>query len=257
MKTTFVLVMMLVAPAAAEHDHGGHDHPAEPEAAPVSASIGVVAAAYESMLFEGSYQGVVGTARYTHGRFGAMASIASYRITKNGRAIRGIGDTIVGGDATLLARDGGALGVALALGLPTGNDVEGLGMGHYMAMPGVWASYTTHDLTLSLAATYHRGIGDESIHAAHGGGAWPLVEPMNYQEATMTGGLAFQLARVLRSGVRFAGAAPIGDGDARLTAAWRTVWTQGRIETTFEIGAGLVGDPYSLRGMLETGVRFF
>jgi hypothetical protein len=253
---SLVVVVALAGRANAEHDHGGHDHPAQPDDRPVSAAIGLLAAAYESLLFDGSYQAAVGTVRYTRGRLAAAASLASYRLTKNGKTIRGIGDAVVYVDATVFARGGLGFGASLGLGLPTGDDRAGLGMGHYMAMPAVWASFATADLTLSISAGYHHGIGDESSHAEHGGGAWPLVEPMNYTEATMATGVSIRLARVLQSGVRFAGAVPIGDGDARLVGSWRTVWTEGRIETAFDIGAGLVGDPYSVRGMLETAIRF-
>jgi hypothetical protein len=128
-------------------------------------------------------------------------------------------------------------------------------MGHVMVMPVGWGSWSPGAIQLAATLGYHQGVGNESLHAEHGG-AWPLVDPMSYQEVTFGASGTYALARALRAGLRMSGALPVGDGDARLVGGVRAVWIEGRVETTFEIQAGLVGDPFGLRGVLETGIRF-
>ena len=245
-----VLVLLFAGPAAADHDHG-----AEAPASALTATAGVVAATYDAMLFDGDYQGVTGTVAYARKRFVLGAAGAAYRLQKNGKIVRGSGDTSVYAQATLVDRGRHVFGAVLAVMLPTGNDDDGLGMGHFMAMPALYGRASRGDLSLAATVGYGRGIGDEALHAEHGG-VWPLVEPMNYHEVTCAGTAMLALAHQLRAGLRAAGAAPLGDGDARLTTGVRAVWIAGRVETTFEISAGLVGAPYTLRGTFATAISF-
>jgi hypothetical protein len=249
------VVGLATGSAAAEHDHGphGHDHDHAGGDALI-AGVSVLAATYESMLFAGEYQGVGAVARWARGRLGASASITGYRLTKNGRAVRGLGDPMLDAHLTLATRGTLVGGVALGVSLPTGDDIEGIGMGHAMVMPAVWGAWAADAVGLSATIAYHRGLGDESIHAEHGG-AWPLVDPMSYQEIAYGATATYALARALQAGVRVAGAVPIGDGDTRLVAGVRAVWIEGRVETAFEVQTGLVGDPFEVRGLLETGIR--
>jgi hypothetical protein len=252
MKPLLVL-LVLAGAAAAEHDHGAqepHDHAGHSFAA----ALAICAAAYDSMLFSGDYQGLAASVRWSHGRFQSSASVSTYRLTKNGKTVRGRGDAMAHGQVTLVARGAAAAGLVVAVMIPTGDDLAGLGMGHAMAMPGTWASWSSESLTLSASLGYGHGFGDRSIHAEHG--PWPLVDPMNFSEVTFGGGAAYVLAMALRTGIRLTGAVPVGDGETRLIGGVRTVWTEGRVETAFEIQTGLVGDPFSVRGMLETAIRF-
>jgi hypothetical protein len=245
-----VLVLLLAGPAAADHDHGSDAPPSA-----LTAAVGVVAATYDAMLFDGDYQGITGAAAYARGRFVVGAAGAAYRLQKNGKTVRGSGDTIVYAQANLVDHGAHVVGAVLAVMLPTGNDDDGLGMGHFMAMPAVYGRAMRGDVAFAASLGYGRGIGNEALHAEHGG-VWPLVEPMNYHEVTYAGSATLALARQLRTGVRVAGAAPLGDGDARLTGGLRAAWLAGRVETTFEISAGLVGAPYTLRGAFATAISF-
>ncbi|HWU91123.1 MAG TPA: hypothetical protein VN253_27845, partial [Kofleriaceae bacterium] len=88
------------------------------------------------------------------------------------------------------------------------------------------------------------------------GGAWPLVDPMSFSELTFGATGTVSLARTLQAGARLDGAVPIGNGTARLAAGVRAIWTQGRVDTTAELQAGLAGAPFDVRGLLEAAVRF-
>ena len=100
---------------------------------------------------------------------------------------------------------------------------------------------------------FGRAIGGE---AHHGHGSWPLVEPMNMEELMWNAGVSVALGKAIRAGVRTNGAIAIGSGQDRVVAGVRVVWTEGRIETAAELQTGLAGDPFTLRGLLESAVQF-
>ena len=61
----------------------------------------------------------------------------------------------------------------------------------------------------------------------------------------------------ITTGVRAAGGLPTGDGgSARAIAAGRVAWRKGRIDSAFEVQAGLVGDPFNVRGVASTMLSF-
>jgi hypothetical protein len=139
---------------------------------------------------------------------------------------------------------------------PTGDAMRGLGMGHWMLMPAAWSSYATSIITLSGSLGYARGTGSANAHADHGGGgAWPLVEPMSFQELTYDASAMIAVARDFAVGARLLGAFP-PDDDARAIGAARVTWRAGRIETTAEAQAGIAGDPVRVRGLVSTSMTF-
>jgi hypothetical protein len=251
--------------AAAQHDHGSHgggshghhgDHEDVPRST-FSAAVGVVAASYESMLYEGNYEGLGVSGRWSRGRFAAAIDITGYRLVKNGKAVTGPGDLMLHGHAMLL-RAGTVTGGAVAMIMaPTGDDQAGLGMGHVMLMPGAWLQWAPGRVAVAASGGYARGLGDESIHAEHGEGSWPLVDPMSFSEITFGASGMVALARSLRAGVRLTGAVPLRGGTARLATGVRAVWTWGRVETTAELLGGAVGAPFGVHGLLEAAVRFY
>ncbi|HEY0192711.1 MAG TPA: hypothetical protein VGC42_16440, partial [Kofleriaceae bacterium] len=52
------------------------------------------------------------------------------------------------------------------------------------------------------------------------------------------------------------GGVPIGTGVNRVIGGGRVGWGTRRVSTGFELQAGLAGDPFSVRGVLETALRF-
>lgn len=254
-----LLVLATATPARGEHDHGAHEQPGHSgtgTAGPaLELGLGVLAATYESMLYLGSYQGLVASARWSQGRFGVAASLAGYRIERNGMALTGLGDAMVHGQVTLWSRGAVAAGVVVAATLPTGDQLAGLGMGHVMLMPASWASWATARVSVSASLGYGRGLGDPGIHAQHGG-VWPLVDPMGFSEVTAGAGVTLGLTHTLHAGARLAGAVPTGQEPTRASGGVRVIWTAGRVESSLEASAGLLGDPFGVRGMATTAIRF-
>jgi hypothetical protein len=259
-RAVIALATLSATTAYAEHDHHHHgdEEHREAEASDVRivASVGAIAARYRSLFYEGSYQGAVAGGSVGKDRFELGLQVSAYQIDRNGKMYRGAGDAMVHGAVTLFARDQLAAGAHLMVMIPVGDDNAGLGMGHWMLMPAAWAAWSPKHVTLSAAVGYARGIGDESAHAEHGGGAaWPLVDPMSFSEVTYDASAMFGLARELRAGVRVLGAIPLDD-DARAIGAARVGLSIGRVETSAEAQAGLAGDPFRFRAVVGAAMRF-
>lgn len=247
-------------PAHAHAEHHGHallggvhDHGTGPH---VAVSLGLIASTYRSPLFEGTYQGAIAGARVSLGRVGAAVSLPAYHLVRNGASIDGIGDVMLHAHATLLERGTVTAGAMMMASVPTGDGDRGLGMGHVMLMPEAWATWVPSRFAVAVSAGYGYAFGGASAHAHHGGGMWPLVEPMNASEITFGGTGMFAVAPTLGIGVRAYGATPTSEGDTRLAGGARVVWIAGRLTTTAELLGGLVGEPFGARGMLETSIRF-
>lgn len=253
-----LLALLVMAPAVALADHAHHHGMvaggAEVQGSSYAAGISLVAATFDTMEYAGEYQGISPAARWSRGRFSAAASIGMYRLEKNGLARIGAGDAMVHGQAAVVKRGAIEGGVALALSAPTGNRQHELGMGHPMVMPAAYGRWSNGGGSIDASFGYGRALGGEGDHAGHGAG--PLVDPMNFSELTFTTSGELVLARQLRAGARLNGAVPTGEGTTRVIGGVRVLWTEGRVDTAFEVQAGLAGDPFSVRGVVETALRF-
>ncbi len=252
---TAALAVGAVAPgfARAEHEHGGgHHHPADAVSS-FGAGVGLVAARYDTEVYAGDYQGVLPTVSWVRGRFGASVGVGAYRLVENGLTRYGISDIVLSGQATLVEGPRAMLGVALPVSLPTGDQVGGFGMGHPMVMPAVWVSAAVQRVHVGGSVGYGRALGGE---AHHDHGSWPLVDPMNLSELTWTANAYVAVGGSIQAGVKVSGGVPIGDGRNRANGGVRAIWTQGQVETAFEVQAGFAGDPFILRGLVESAVHF-
>jgi hypothetical protein len=242
---------------AHHRSHAGHDEPVLSEHRHgYGASLSVLLADYDARLFSGEYQGTRLGGWWMQGRFGVAASLPAYRLTKNGRAVDGIGDAMVHGHAMLWSRGRVSVDGMLMVTAPTGDGDAGLGMGHVMVMPEVGARVGVPRASLAARVGYGHMAGGSLAHAEHGQKMWPLVEPMNAAELTFGATGLVALSRGLAVGVQGQGALPIGDGDTRVVGGVRVVWSAGRAETSLQLDHGFVGSPFGLRGVLETSVRF-
>ena len=249
-----VLLAGCLAPAVARADH----HDAEPAPTDGSStydvSVTVLAATFDNSLYGGDYEGVAPAASWAIDRFAAGASWSYYRLLKNGERELGVGDLIGHGQVVLVGNDDAQAGVSFAISAPTGDELAGLGMGHTMLMPAAWGSWHDELVTVNASFGYSRAlaIGDH-VH-----GMEPLVEPMNMSELTWSGGAEIGVAGGVRGGARFAGGVPVGDvpGITRVLGALRVAWRDGRVDTAGELQLGLAGDPFNIRGVLQTSLRF-
>jgi hypothetical protein len=248
-----VLVAVSASPAQADHEHHHHHH--EPEGIAVSASLGAVAATYESPLYMGEYAGATVGATVGTGRLVVAATVAAYHIERNGRTTGGLGDVMVHGMASVITRGPLTLGPQLGIMAPTGDDDKGLGMGHVMLMGGAWGVLATESGLLAMNLGYARGIGGAGDHAEHAPSG-PLVAPMAFSELYGDAALLANLATGLAAGVRGSLAIPTTAAPTRATGGIRVQWQAGRVVTTADLDAGLAGDPFGMRGTVATAVSF-
>jgi hypothetical protein len=246
------LLLAVTRPAFAQHHHGAPSTKASPEA-PFRAGVTAVAARFDTMFYAGDYQGLGVALEWRHGRFGVHAGVPMYRLQENGATHIGLGDVMLGGDVGLLARGLWRTGAALGATLPTGEAQLNLGMGHPMVMPSLWVGAGGARAQVTLSVGCGRALARLAGHE-HA----PLVEPMNGSEVTaeLQGEVA-PWRPSLRATARLAGAVPAGvDGVTRAFGAVGATWRGVRIDTKAELQVGLAGDPFTVRGLVETAVRF-
>jgi hypothetical protein len=186
----------------------------------LSVGLSVEAAEFDTTYYVGSYQGITPSLGWVRGRFGASAMIGLYHLTENGLSTYGAGDAMLGGMATVI--DGEALraGVALHAMLPTGYGRALVGLG------------------------------------GHNHGLMPLVDPMNLQELTFSAAADLDVGHGLQVGARALGGVPIGTGQTHAIGGGRLAWGTPRVSTGLEVQVGLAGDPFTVRGVLDTALRF-
>lgn len=242
-------VMLSASSAAADHVHTV-EHEAD---RPFDAGVTMLAASFDTMLYSGNYQGIVPSFSWSSDRFAAGASAAWYRLEKNGATYYGPGDIVIHGQAALVREHRVRAGVIAAVSAPVGDDAYGLGMGHPMAMPALFGLLAFERVAVSATCGYSRAIADGS---GHDHGMWPIVEPMNLSELTWSTAGEVAITRDVHGAARLSGGVPIGNGDTRLVGTLRASWTTGRVTTAAELQAGLVGDPFNLRGVASTALAF-
>lgn len=249
-----VLVPLGAGVARADHEMAmsGHHHHDSSE---LSVGVSVEAAEFDTMLYVGSYQGITPSLGWMHGRFGAVATLGLYHLTENGLSLYGVGDAMFAGHATVVATEALQAGVAFHAMIPTGPSPDEFGMGHVMAMPSAWATWSAHPVRATASVGYSRAVTAlGGAHHDHGSG--PLVDPMNMQELTWSAGGDLEVGRGVQVGGRALGGIPLGTGHTRLIGGGRVAWGTPRVLTAFELQLGVAGDPFTIRGVVETSLRF-
>ena len=85
----------------------------------------------------------------------------------------------------------------------------------------------------------------------------PLVEPMNMSELTWSAGGAVALGGGVQVGSRLSGGVPVAlSGQDRLIGSLRAAWGGYGVDTAAELQLGLAGDPFNIRAVLSTALRF-
>jgi len=240
--------------ARAEHDMAAMSENHQHEGSELSAGVAIEAAQFDTMSYVGSYQGITPSLGWMRGRFGAGATVGLYHLNKNGLSLYGIGDAMFTGHAMVFSTETVQTGLALHLMVPSGSELDGLGMGHVMALPSAWATWRSHRVAFRATAGY--GWALTGSGGQHNHGPSPLVDPMNMQEVTWSAGGDLEVAHGVRVGGRAQGGIPIGVGSDRVIGAGRVAWGTPRISTAFELQLGLAGDPFTVRGVVETTLRF-
>jgi hypothetical protein len=247
-------VLGLSAPEALADHHGMAMHDGG-GGSTVATSVSLLAAAFATPDFEGDYEGVIPAVTWSSPHWAAGANVPMYRLQENGREDFGLGDIVVHGQGTFIDAGNVHAGGLLAVSAPTGNGQTGFGMGHPMAMPALWGAWSLESVTLAGSAGFSRALVDEMSHHDHG--PWPLVEPMNMSEISWSASGDLALSPSTHAGARLSGGVPVGaPGHDRIVGSVRLAWGAGRVDTAAEIQAGLAGDPFTVRGVLETALHF-
>ncbi len=251
-----VALLLATRVVHADHDHMAMAAHGDDSPSTFDASVSLLAASFSTTFYAGDYEGVTPAFGWSMGRFAAGASLPYYRLYENGLQTYGVGDFVAHGQATLLESRDVQLGALFGVSVPTGNSDIGLGMGHVMLMPAGWGAWRHDAVVVTATLGYSRAIVDASSHHDHG--MWPLVEPMNMSEITWSGAGEVAIGEGVRAGARLSGGVPVGalPGSDRVIAAARVAWGTGRVDTAAEIQAGLAGDPFTLRGVVSTALRF-
>ncbi len=260
---TGLVLLGLAAPAGAEMDHAGmamsETSVGHAPSDLVVASVGLVAASFSTPYFVGSYQGEATTVSWTHGRVGVAASLPVYHLDENGLGLRGLGDAMLHANADLAAVPWGRVGVMAMVSVPTADGQNGLGMGHWMAMPSVWTTTQIGRVALVASVGFSRSLsGLEDMRGPLGTPmVMSIVDPMNMSEITWSGGAAVALGGGVAASAHAMGGHPVeAAGVERVIGAGRLGWSNQRVSTGVELQAGLAGDPFTLRGIVDTAVRF-
>ena len=235
--------------------------PEEPKPLGLHARVSAEVATYATPRFEGEYQGVAIEAGWSHRWVQARVVLPGYRVLANGAQYVGVGDVLLDARVPFARTDDDALiaGVELAATLPTGDRSHQLGMGHVMAMPGLWAAWRASGAFAQVQASYGRALVDmgSNEHALHGPS--PVVNPMNLSEleVALSGGVSVHARLRLRAGAY--GAVPIAspNGAPRASAflgvdvgalEWLDVGVEGHVP--------LLGTAFQMKALLFVAARW-
>jgi hypothetical protein len=178
--------------------------------------------------------------------------LPGYRLVRNGLTVHGVGDLALGARVSVFESSDGllALGPELFVTLPTGDEAEGLGMGHAMLMPGLFVAVRTEKWQVVLQAAYGRALGASGGHDGHALGA--LVNPMNRSELEHMLSGHYALAPRLTLLARALGAVPVDapGGRAREVLAAGATAKLGAVDLTFELQLPVIGEPFTAKNLL-------
>lgn len=259
-------------PPSASASHGGHaahdehgdggDPGAAPGAAPdahgahglglaVGLRLEAATAAIQRRPID--YQGTSLRVDLHWRRFHLRAQGSWYRLRDSLERTTGPGDVLVAGMWTAYQGSRLHAGIALPIGLPTGDADERLGMGHAMIMPGVFAALrATPAITASAGLAYNRALesGDGHDH-----GIGPYVNPMTKEELGFAGRVAIRAAPALSLVGEAAMAVPL-DGDPRLLFGGGFAFFRDRFSITALAQAGALTAPFTARGVADFAYAF-
>lgn len=262
----YAIAMGLVAAAASAGSRaraGDHCHaPPTLEAKGRGVRIGssAEAAGYRNSSYEGSYQGLAVTATYSGSRVRLRSVLPAYRLTRNGLVSEGLGDLLTEGLISVVPTDmhpfsGGAVASLISPTAGTGTD---LGMGHFMAIAGLWAERRTERVLVWGRVGYARALAAAGqAHAQHGGTTpGPIVSPMNASEFTGSLAAGYRLHEMFQMRGGLYGAVPAGIGSARAIALAGADLVFSTLDLGVEGHVPFVGEPFTVKVVLMAGARF-
>jgi hypothetical protein len=234
---------------ADEHAHG-HAHAADGAAYGVGVQVEAA-----STVIDGTAAAFQGVALHAHvhvGRFALEAHAPAYRLAHAQGTERGLGDVGVAGWIRLYQRRALAIGAGVPVGIPTGDEHRGLGMGHVMLMPTAFVVGRRGLATVTAAAGYHHAI-DPAEHPV-GGIHGSVVSPMADRELAAATRATWWVAPALGAVAEAAVAIPLDEAPTRAAAGVGAHLRHGRVDIHAIVQLGLAGDPFRARGVLAVHV---
>lgn len=262
MRLALIAVVALAIGAAGSASAQSCHPPAPQEPRELGLRVGLAfeVAAYRTSRFEGDYQGLALNVGWVHRWVRLRAGLPAYRLVRNGAEEYGIGDVWLDVRVPIAraANDTVVGGIGLAATAPTGDASRDLGMGHFMLMPTLWATWRSEQAFIQAQVAYGRALSSDG-GAHHGaGGPRPIVNPMNASEVEMagTGGLILDERIRIRGGAY--GAVPVAtdDGAPRAVAFAGADLILDWFDMALEGHLPLAGDPFLAKIVLAVGARF-
>lgn len=239
-----------------------HDIPAQAAENEVfRASASTLIGSYDTQGRKGDYIGLRASASYVNPWVIGTVTVPYYRLTRDSAVTRGLGDVASSLRVTAYRNTTAhfAGGVEYAMTFPSGTASDGLGMGHYMLMPGAWARVELGKVMLLGRLGYGRRLGGMSMPQMAGHhmavSPVPVVDPMNESELTHTLAVAYEVHAMLDAQARLWGASPVGpqDGVTREMVAAGAQLNLGHVDVGAEVQVPLVGSPFRYRTVLTVG----
>jgi hypothetical protein len=216
--------------------------------------LGIERANYESERYAGNFAGLGLGAVLGDDAWDMSLDATLYHLVKNGLDIVGPGDPFLRGRVRVWQAEAStfAFGVALGLSAPLGDAEAGLGMGHFMIHPGLWAGSRGEKVRTEWSLGYGRMLGD----GEHGEPTGPLVSPMNSSELSAGGALSWDLHPRFALRALGVGAVPVAApaGEARLMAGFGARLGLGALTLSVTASFPVVGDPFTDK--LEVGIGY-
>lgn len=176
-----------------------------------------------------------------------------YRLRDSLDTTGGPGDVMVAAMWTAYRTQELQAGVVVPVGIPTGDMEEHLGMGHWMAMPGVFAAWRpSQGTTATAGVSYNRALGNQEGHD-HGTG--PYVNPMTEQEMGFAGRVTQGVSPTLQLVGESSLAVPFEDA-ARMILGAGFSMQRGKLAVTVLAQKGALSAPFTSRGVVELGYAF-
>jgi hypothetical protein len=259
-----VLVLLCDVPSRAQSCHAPTLR--EPTGTGFHVGFGQVIATFSEGDDHGDYQGLIPGVAWSHPLATAELALPIYRLANHDDEAIGLGDLAADVRVALLRSDSGGLafGPELAFSLPTGDADRELGMGHVMAMPGVWLRASLNPIWIWAQLSYGRAIGsDASSHAQHHhdgatgpAGASPRVNPMNMEELGHSLAVRYAVSPNLSLTARWVGGVPLtSDGIERQLIGPGLQIEAEPLDASLDVQVPVAGDPFDVRVGITFGAQ--
>lgn len=235
-----------------------------PEETSLRAALNLSFAGYDNAHGQGHYQGAALTLAASLAGLYAEVALPAYHITRSDENDTGLGDLAIGLRYAILGAHDSVLrlGPEVVATLPTGSAAAGLGMGHVMLMPGLFAALEWPSFFVLAQLAYGFALeSDSSTHAQHHAGAThasgSIVDPMNAEELMHSLGASYEILAPLRVTARLFGALDTSqEGETREAIGLGGLVDVGLVDLAAELQLPIVGSPFSYRAIVSAALQW-